>query len=404
MKFIFALSILISSAALSQTTKKACFLGNSYTGVNDLPGLISSIATADGNTLIKDQNTPGGTTLLSHSSNTTSLTKIASDNWDFVILQDQSQMPSFPYSQVQSDVYPYAEILCDSIRAANECAIPLFYNTWGRRDGDPQWDSINTFDKMNERLFNAYEFMADFNAGMRAPAGSGFDHVHNDLSAPITHADLYATDGSHPSIYGSFLTACIFYEIIFDEDVQGNTHLPSGITTPIAAYLQTTAHHVVHEVDSIEVDFTAPEANFSYTENMFEVSFINESIHDFEWLWDFGNGNTSNEENPTFDFGQSGDFEVTLTVYNCGQEDDTTFWIFLNTTGVEEQSKEFKVYPNPSNGDVSISAATEFDYQIFDIEGRLVKRGNGNKKADLHLETGLYFVEVDGVTQKLIIL
>ena len=41
----------------------------------------------------------------------TSLAKIASDTWDFVVLQDQSQYPAFSDAQVATDVYPYAEIL-----------------------------------------------------------------------------------------------------------------------------------------------------------------------------------------------------------------------------------------------------------------------------------------------------
>lgn len=369
-----------------------------------MPGLVSSMATADGNTLIKDQNTPGGQTLQSHSTNATSLAKISADTWDFVILQDQSQFPSFPHSQVVADVYPYAEILCDSIRAANECAIPLFFNTWGRRDGDPQWDSINTFDKMNQRLFNAYEYMADFNAGYRAPAGSGFDHVDNDIAAPITHASLYATDGSHPSMYGSYLTACIFYEIMFDEDVQGNTFLPIGVTAPIATYLQETAHHVVNDVDSIEVDFTEPFANFSYTENIFEVTFVNESSHDFEWSWDFGGGNTSTDENPTFDFGQNGDFPVTLTVSNCGQSHDTTIWVSLNTADIDDDTFKFEMYPNPSYGLVTINTNSNFEYQVYNLEGKVVIQNSGVKKADFKLETGFYIVNVNGSIQKLIIL
>lgn len=28
--------------------------------------------------------------------------------------------------------------------------------TWGRENGDPQWEPINTFDKMNARLRDAY--------------------------------------------------------------------------------------------------------------------------------------------------------------------------------------------------------------------------------------------------------
>ena len=105
MKNFTLLFLLISGIAFSQTEKKVCFLGNSYTASNNLPNLISNLAMADGNTLIEDRNTPGGYTLEGHSTNTTSLTKIAANDWDFVVLQDQSQRPSFPWAQVNEEVF-----------------------------------------------------------------------------------------------------------------------------------------------------------------------------------------------------------------------------------------------------------------------------------------------------------
>lgn len=126
MKKILLLTLILSSTLYGQIEKKVCFLGNSYTYANDLPGQIAGIAAADGNILIKDQNTPGGYTFEGHSTNTTSLTKIAGNTWDYVVLQEQSQLPSFPYDQVNTEILPFLEILVDSIRAANECAIPLF--------------------------------------------------------------------------------------------------------------------------------------------------------------------------------------------------------------------------------------------------------------------------------------
>jgi PKD repeat protein len=405
MKILFTLLLLIASISFAQVTKNVCFIGNSYTYSNNMPGIISSLATADGNTLITDQNTPGGQSLMSHSNNATSLNKIAANGWDYVVLQDQSQLPSFPWSQVTSDVFPYAEILSDSIRAANECATPLFFNTWGRRDGDSQWDSINTFDKMNQRLFVAYGKMADDNSGKRSPVGNGFDHVQNDIASPITHTELYSGDGSHPSIYGTYLAACIFYEIIFESTVEGNAYVPSGITGIEATYLQDVANHVVNDVDSIKVDFTQPEASFSFTQSGTVVTFTNESSHDFQWMWDFGNGNTSTEESPSFDFGQSGDFPVTLTAINCSLNDDTTQTLTFNTTSIEQGSEIVTIYPNPSaNGNVSLSAEGTFYFEIFNLEGRLVKQDWANKKADLNLETGLYIIRVNGITQKLIVL
>lgn len=404
MKKFFLLPLLfLAQVSFGQITKKVCFLGNSYTYVNDMPGIVSDLATADGNTLVKDQNTPGGYTLMGHSSNSTSLAKIAQDNWDYVVLQDQSQLPSFPWSQVQTDVFPYAEILVDSIRSANECAIPLFFNTWGRLNGDPQWDSINTFDKMNQRLYNSYGWMAYTHSAKRAPVGMGFNHVQDDMGAPVTLATLFSGDGSHPAIHGSYLTACIFYEIIFEVDVQGNTHIPAGISGPEATYLQFVAHHVVHDVDSIEVDFTQPLANFTFAQAGMGASFTNLSEHSFEWLWDFGDGNTSTDEHPNHTYSSTGTYDVTLTASYCGNSHDTTFQIMF-LASVNEALSTFQMYPNPTSGALEINYNHQAQWAyLFLLNGQYCTKIKLNEPTFVDLPPGVYIVQVGNLRQRLII-
>lgn len=61
-----------------------------------------------------------------HSTSVQTLSKINQQQWDYVVLQAQSQEPSFPASQVASDTYPYATILVDSIESHFSCTEPLF--------------------------------------------------------------------------------------------------------------------------------------------------------------------------------------------------------------------------------------------------------------------------------------
>ena len=404
MKIIAFVILLISLSAHSQIEKKVCFLGNSYTYTNDLPKLISDLADADGNTLVKDQNTPGGYTLEGHSSNATSLSKIASNNWDFVVLQDQSQLPSFPWEQVTEDVFPYGEILSDSIRSANECAVPLFFNTWGRRDGDDQWDSINTFTKMNQRLYTAYSYMADKNSGMLAPAGIGFEHIANDGTAPITHSSLYVGDGSHPSVYGSYLAACIFYEVIFEENSEGNTFYPGAISATTANYIQTVAHHVLTEVDSITIDYTTPVALFNVAYDGTTASFTNTSEHAFEFFWEFGDGATSTEENPVHIYADLDEYTVTLTATYCDKSSTVTG----GTDHTEIKENElllFTLFPNPSvNGTFTIRYSGGYSpLHIFSLDGQLVIDSFIHNEAKFELPQGIYFIKIGAITKKLVV-
>lgn len=402
--------LLISAAFLTgtisaQVTKKVCFLGNSYTFYNNMPGLVDSLANHDGNDLIKDQNTPGGYRLNQHATNATSLAKIAGDTWDYVVLQDQSQFPSFPSWQVAQEVYPFAELLCDSIRSANECAIPLFFNTWGRRDGDPQWDSINTFTKMNNRLNFAYTTMADDNSGRLSPVGIAFRHIHDDLNSPIAFNALYTNDGSHPSLIGSYLAACIFYHSIFETTSVGNTFIPNGLSLNQASYLQTVAHHVMTDVDTLALDQTQPVASFSYAIINGSFVFTNTSEHAFEFSWNFGDSNGSSAENPVHTFAQNVSHDVTLIAKYCGRTDTITQTI--NPLGLSDETNEldWSMYPNPSNGSVVLKGDNTHEIaRIYSMTGQLVQEVNQfNVPIQLNLDAGLYIVKWSGSSRTLVI-
>src|SRR5215216_5701751 len=93
--FILLLSFLLITASNlnAQTTRKILFLGNSYTGVNNLPQIVHDVALSVGDTLIFDSHTPGGFRLIDHSTDIISQNKIMTAGWNYVVLQGQSQEP-----------------------------------------------------------------------------------------------------------------------------------------------------------------------------------------------------------------------------------------------------------------------------------------------------------------------
>src|SRR5690606_26633068 len=96
-----AILCLAITVARAQNSRNVLFLGNSYTAVNNLPQMLADMAASTGDTLIFDSNTPGGYTFQNHVSNPQTLNKIMAGNWDYVVLQEQSQFPSFPIEQVE---------------------------------------------------------------------------------------------------------------------------------------------------------------------------------------------------------------------------------------------------------------------------------------------------------------
>jgi len=79
------LLFLLFGLASTATVKRVLFIGNSYTAVNNLPNTLLNLALSMGDTILVDNNTPGGFTFNQHSTNATTLAKIQSGNWDFVI-------------------------------------------------------------------------------------------------------------------------------------------------------------------------------------------------------------------------------------------------------------------------------------------------------------------------------
>ncbi len=100
----FVLVALVGSVQAQQT--RVLFLGNSYTAFNSLPSLTRLLALSLGDTMVVSSSMPGGYTFNDHTTNAVSMAAIQEGNWDFVVLQEQSQLPSFPPSQVDVESRP----------------------------------------------------------------------------------------------------------------------------------------------------------------------------------------------------------------------------------------------------------------------------------------------------------
>ena len=346
MKRIFYVVVFIPIFVFSQQTKEVLFVGNSYTFYNDLPNMVKQIALSFGDTLNYDQNTPGGATLQMHSTNTQTLSKISQQQWDNIIIQCQSQEPSFSPSQVSNDVFPYAQILIDSIESNNICTKPIFFMTWGRKYGDQQncqfYPPICTYAGMQKRLRESYLDMTFNHNATCSPVGMSWKESIVQDSA----LNLYSPDNSHPNIYGSYLAACTFYATIFKKSPIGSTYMPIGISHATSVSLQTIASNTV--LDSL-FTWNIFNADFTFNVNNDIVVFNNLSSNFESVLWDFGDGTTSTDENPLHIYSNSGNYTVSLTVYtnsNCNQETITHSITINNPTNinsVEENKNLLKI-------------------------------------------------------------
>ena len=368
-------SLLLVVAVNAQTTN-ILWIGNSYTNYNNLPTLFKNLAMAGGDSVEVDSNTPGGFTLGAHATNPATIEKISQGIWDYVIIQAQSQEPSFPPNQVQTQTLPYAIQLDSLIHAFNPCAKTVYYMTWGRKFGDESncgnYPPLCTFEGMTERLKWGYKTMAEETESIIAPVGISWQ---NSRLADST-INLWANDNSHPALAGSYLAACTFYSTIFRKPALGIPYYNS-LESEAGAFLQEIADMTVN--DSLEVwniGRFQPVADFSFSGVGLEYAFQHEAMYAESYYWDFGDGTTSELPSPVHTYSSEGIYEVQLIAEKNCVRDTTIQTINTSITGIAiERPIEWRIFPNPASNQVMIQSVEleRFHIAVYDTKGKLVK-------------------------------
>ena len=334
---ILTISLFFAVQMYAQDTLRALFIGNSYMGVNNLPQMVSDLSTSLNDVLYFDSNTPGGQTFQSHAANPVNYQKMAAQPWDYIILQGQSQEPSFPFNQVNTATLPYAVQLADSAKAIQPCSQVNYFMTWGRQNGDPQWDSINTFDKMNQRLRDAYLRIADSANASVSPVGVAWKYIRDNYP----NINLYQQDGSHPSLEGSYLSACVFYTSLFHQASTGSTYNP-GIDQNTATILQQVGSAIV--LDSLNTwklmhtDSTL-QANASYSSipGASLQSFTASANQTANFTWYFPDGSIKIGANVGFEY-QLTSYQVMLVAEGLCDTDTVIIEVNNPNAGLEDNS------------------------------------------------------------------
>ncbi|MBS1596116.1 MAG: PKD domain-containing protein [Bacteroidetes bacterium] len=409
--YLIMMTLLCSLTGTAQQRYRVLFIGNSYTYVNDLPHTIAQFAGAMGDTLDYDSSTPGGYTLQQHSTDATTLAKIAQGGWDFVVLQEQSQLPSFPPSQVQQQVYPYAHILDSLIHAADSCTETVFYMTWGKKNGDTancaSYPPICTYQGCQDRLSASYIEMGQLNSATVAPAGEAWRRVIGQNQA----FDLYQSDQSHPSIYGTYLTAAVFYEILFRKYVIIDSFVTPGISSTDAIDLRQAAHAVV--ADSLAKWLGSghiPVASFTAQATTQGVgTFTSSSINGDSFIWDFGDGMSGTGATTTHTYTHSGIYTVTLTVTDhcLSTQYISDLGVVVDPAGVVQGwATDLRIYPNPANTLLYIDATQGLKGEgitLINALGAIVRRaevtGATTAIAVADLPAGDYLVQIGGTVR-----
>ena len=227
--------LLPCNLGIGQVCDRVLFIGNSYTYVNDLPGVFHDLARAGGHRVETGMVAPGGATLADHAGSSDTQHAISGSAWEFVVIQEQSQIPSVEQLR-QQQMYPAARSLVTSARAVG--ARPVFFETWAHRDG---WADRGL----------------DY-AGMQTQIDAAYDTIGGELGVPVApvglawwvatreHPELglWQADGSHPTEAGTYLAACVLYATIFGQSPAGLSY-DGNVGSAEAGMLQEVAAQAV---------------------------------------------------------------------------------------------------------------------------------------------------------------
>jgi len=215
---------------------RVLFVGNSFTFENSLPALVHDLAAGDPGArpiFSVEYVAPGWT--LEAAAQDQGLTKLLRDvHWDDVVLQEQSQLLSFPEGQWRKETLPYARTLEERINAAG--AHTLLFLTWGYEVGDRHNYPADTYAAMQERLADGYSKLGTELGAEVVPVGVAWREAL-DLRPQLP---LWADDRRHPSLVGSYLGASAFYAALTGRDPTASG-FTAGIGLERARFLRRIA-------------------------------------------------------------------------------------------------------------------------------------------------------------------
>lgn len=231
--FIFIVFIAMQLYNVKKQTK-VLFIGNSYTYRNEMPDIFEHIAISKGKNIYVESSTKGRATLLIQSERSEVYDAIDNKKWDYVVVQGSSRDFLKDEASIRDTTLPAIEKILRAIKRNNSSTRVLFYMTWGYKNGYKPLPLANTYEKMSNTVRDGYlNLMKRYNFGV-VPVGMAWKNSR--LRRP--DVNLYVKDGAHPSLKGSYLSACCFYAAIFNESAIGSTYY-SKLGPRICYYLQS---------------------------------------------------------------------------------------------------------------------------------------------------------------------
>jgi hypothetical protein len=185
---------------------RVLFIGNSFTAANGMVAMVQRLAATNRPhplPMLAVEYDPGGSTLRHAASDPALRQLLSAARWNVVVLQEQSQTPALMADWLRYETIPAVDALNTMIR--RDGARPLLFETCGYQSGDLDNFANDSYTAMQSRLHAGYMAMAAPDRIRIAPVGDAWAQaIRMRPNLP-----LWAADGKHPSVEGSYLAAAV---------------------------------------------------------------------------------------------------------------------------------------------------------------------------------------------------
>ena len=226
-----------------QDSLSILFIGNSYFWMNDMPSTFKEIARYGGKNVYIDSYLVSNTSLTDHVNDEKCHAKIASQDWDLIVVIGSSSAVAYPEIINHDPDYTILEEFCNIVYSiCNNCQV-MFCMPWAYETGVILPDGRrDDFEAMQYKIYtNTVEFCSRENV-IIAPIGWAWQKALQGKNYPLHY--LHDVDTYHPNVLGTYLGACVIFSCIYRQTCFG-TYFNPGFSFEDKRYLQEIASTTV---------------------------------------------------------------------------------------------------------------------------------------------------------------
>lgn len=390
MRSILLISALLFSLVTHAQTK-VLFLGNSFTYTFDVPALFQGLATSAGISVTIDENTQSGMAVadeqvIGHVNSSVSQSKITSQQWDYVVVQDNQGDYVNNVGVISSSCGNANVALYNMIKANNSCTRIIYFAGWGPVGGVSSGDNtVACIDRIHGNMIY-------LNNGIGQEIVTPIGKAWNTSFTTLPSVNLFYTDNVHPSLEGSYLAAATIFTSIFKIN-PSNLSYTGGVNSTTAQTMRTIAYNTVTN----STYFTTTHLS-SYTPTISQngaVLSVPTGYSSYQWS---KNGSPAGANSNIFTVTSNGNYQVVVT--NSGGCSMTSFDVNITTTGIENSdfvNDNFNILTIAANF-FELSSASMGTINIYDMQGKLLNTFDKRvEKVNVDLTnstTGVYLISL----------